>query len=186
MELITQRLLLRQWQDKDLPELARLNADPLVMKFYPNTLSTQKSNAIAEKLKALISDRGWGFWAVETLDDNIFIGFVGLHEPVYELPVNPCIEIGWRLAREHWGNGYATEAASASIKFGFEKLDLSEIYSFTSVANIKSRKVMERLKMTDQKMNFKHPMIPEGSPLREHVLYKLNRDNWMENYKTIA
>ena len=183
MELITKRLLIRQWQDKDLPKFARLNADPHVMEYYPNTLDSQQSNLIAEKLKVLISDRGWGLWAVETLSDNKFIGFAGLHEPLYELPVSPCIETGWRLAREYWGNGYATEAANASINFGFEKLKLSEIYSFTSVANIKSRKVMERLKMTDQKMNFEHPIIPVASPLREHVLYKLSRDNWMENYK---
>jgi len=183
MELKTKRLLLRQWQDKDLPEFAGLNADPHVMEYYPNTLDSQQSNEIAEKLKTLISDRGWGLWAVETLSDNKFIGFVGLHEPIYELPVNPCIEIGWRLAREHWGNGYATEAANAAINFGFEKLNLSEIYSFTSLANIKSRNVMERLKMIDQKMNFEHPIIPEASPLREHVLYKLSRDNWIENYK---
>jgi len=182
MELKTKRLLLRQWHDKDLPEFACLNADSAVMKYYPNTLNSQQSNAIAEKLRALISERGWGLWAVETLSDNEFIGFVGLHKPVHELPCTPCIEIGWRLAREHWGNGYATEAAIASVNFGFEELDLSEIFSFTSVTNTKSRKVMERLRMINQNMNFEHPVIPEASPLREHVLYRLSRDYWMKNY----
>jgi len=183
MQLRTSRLLLRQWQDNDLPGFARLNADPQVMKFYPSTLDAHQSNQVAAKLKALISDRGWGLWAVETLNTNEFIGFVGLHKPIHKLPCTPCIEIGWRLSKEHWGNGYATEAATASINFGFEELDLSEIFSFTSVTNTKSRNVMERLNMINQNSNFEHPILPEASTLREHVLYKLSRTNWMTHYK---
>lgn len=103
------------------------------------------------------------------------------NKPTYELPVTTCVEIGWRLAREYWGKGYATEAAKASLDIGFRKLDLEEVYSFTSVSNWKSRAVMERLNMVNTKSNFEHPMIPQNSPLREHVLYKIDKQTWIEN-----
>ena len=179
IEIHTERLLLRQWRKEDLPIFARLNADPVVMEYYPDILSTEESNTMAEKLETLISKRGWGFWAVETRDHKSFIGFVGLHTPIYELPVSPCIEVGWRLAKEYWGRGYATEAAKASLDIAFRKLDLLEVYSFASVSNIKSRAVMERLNMLNTGSNFDHPIIPENSPLREHVLYKIDKQRWM-------
>jgi len=176
-QIRTKRLLLRQWNDEDVVQFAKLNADPVVMEYYPNVLTIEQSNAMAEKLKSLISDNGWGFWAVEILENQSFIGFVGLHNPSYELPVTPCTEIGWRLAKEYWGKGYATEAAKACLDFGFKELNLSEIYSFTSVANKRSRGVMERINMKNENKNFEHPMIPMGNPLREHVLYKVSRHN---------
>ncbi len=105
------------------------------------------------------------------------MGFVGLHEPAYELPITPCVEIGWRLAKEYWGKGYATEAGKASLEIAFKILNLQEVYSFASVSNRQSWAVMERLKMKNTNKNFEHPIIPQNNPLREHVLYKITKQN---------
>ncbi|MEE8379956.1 MAG: GNAT family N-acetyltransferase [Gammaproteobacteria bacterium] len=175
IELKTERLRLRQWKQEDFPAFAMLNADPEVMRYYPDTLNEEESNDMAQRFESLLAYRGWGFWVVEKLDDKKFMGFVGLHEPTYDLPVTPCVEIGWRLARKYWGYGYATEAAKASLMVAFENLDLPEVYSFTSVLNKKSQAVMERLEMVNMKQNFEHPMIPGNSPLREHVLYRIDK-----------
>ena len=181
IEMTTDRLRLRQWKKDDFPAFAALNADAEVMKYYPGVLTQLESNDMAERFEALLEYNGWGFWVVEKLDDKKFMGFVGLNEPTYELPVTPCIEIGWKLAKEYWGYGYASEAAKASLAVAFEELDLSEVYSFTSVLNKKSQAVMERLGMIDMKKNFKHPMIPADHKLSEHVLYKLEKKNWLNN-----
>ncbi|KHD08019.1 GCN5 family acetyltransferase [Candidatus Thiomargarita nelsonii] len=178
VELKTNQLLLRQWQKEDFPLFAKINYDSVVMEYYPSVLSEDESNAMAHKFESLISERSWGFWAVELIDENKFIGFVGLHKPTYELPVTPCIEIGWRLAKEYWGKGYATEAARVALKFAFEELGLNEVYSFTSVSNKKSWSVMVRLGMQNTGANFEHPIIPESHPLREHVLYKITKAQW--------
>jgi RimJ/RimL family protein N-acetyltransferase len=181
IELKTERLILRQWSRSDLDNFAKINADPEVMKYYPKLLSRQESDAGIAKFEALITKNGWGFWAVETIDDQSFIGLVGLHQPLYKLPFSPCVEIGWRLARAEWGKGYVTEAGSACLEFAFDRLDLSEVYAFTSVANMKSRAVMERLNMINIRANFNHPTIPPNSPLREHVVYKIERRAWWSN-----
>ncbi|NOX43531.1 MAG: GNAT family N-acetyltransferase [Gammaproteobacteria bacterium] len=181
IEIDTKRLKLRQWRKDDLPIFAKLNADPVVMKYYPDVLSEKQSNEMAEKIESSIAQRGWGFWAVEKTDNKNFIGFVGLNEPTYDLPVTPCVEIGWRLAKKYWGNGYATEAAKAAMVVAFDKLNFSEIVSFTSVSNKQSRAVMERLGMINMQENFEHPLIPENSPLREHVLYKIEKQHWKAN-----
>jgi len=178
IELKTERLLLRQWRKSDFVDFALLNADPVVMEFFPNVLSEDESNTLANKIESLIAERGWGFWAVEHISNKVFIGFVGLHEPHYELPFNPCVEIGWRLARQYWGKGYATEAGKAALEFAFNHLKLNEVYSFAVVDNMKSIAVMERLKLKNTLSNFEHPMIPENSPLREHVLYKIDKASW--------
>jgi len=181
IELETKRLILRQWNKEDLEAFSLLNADPEVMEFFPKVLSRKESNAMAEKIKNLISDRGWGFWAVEVKNESAFIGFVGLNEPHYDLPFNPCVEIGWRLAKKYWSKGYATEAGSASLEFAFDQLNLDEVYSFATVHNIKSQAVMERLRLKNTMSNFNHPAIPKDSPLREHVLYKIDKKSWVLN-----
>lgn len=180
-ELVTKRLTLRQWQFSDYELFAEINKDPVVMKYYPNTLTKVESDAFAKKIESLILKRGWGFWAVELKATKQFIGFVGLHHPEADLPFSPCTEIGWRLSKKHWGNGYATEAASTALKYAFETLQLDEVVSFTSLQNVKSKSVMERLNMVNAMQNFEHPDIPAGHKLREHVLYKITRSQWVHN-----
>jgi RimJ/RimL family protein N-acetyltransferase len=171
----TARLQLRQWQDRDRDPFAAMGADPQVMEHFPALLDREASNAMVDRLQALIADRGWGLWAVELSATQEFIGFVGLHTPQAELPFSPCIEVGWRLATDYWGKGYATEAAQAALKVGFEVLELSEIVSFTALSNVRSQAVMQRLGMTHSG-TFEHPNIPIGHLLREHCLYRLSHN----------
>lgn len=177
-QLETNRLILRQWQAQDYAHFAKINNDPLVMEYYPSILTELESNALAKRIEDLISTHGWGFWALELKENNQFIGFVGLNRPVYELPTNPCVEIGWRLAKNYWRNGYATEAANAALKYAFEILQLTEVVSFASVNNIKSIAVMKRLHMLNTLQNFDHPDLALVDHLREHVLYKITKTQW--------
>ena len=169
VELETERLKLRQWKHSDYKPFSEMNADSEVLKYFPHTLSESESNALADKIESLIAKKGWGFWAVELKNSNDFIGFVGLHEPT-DLPFTPCVEIGWRLAKQYWRHGYATEAAQAALKFAFETLCLDEVVSFTSLLNKRSQAVMQKLNMVDSGQNFEHPNVPVGNQLREHVL----------------
>ncbi len=171
--LATERLLLRSWRPADRAALAALNADPRVMEWFPATLSPQESDAVAEVIERRLRHQGWGFWAVEIRGGAEFIGFVGLN-PAEETLGYPAVEIGWRLAAEHWGHGYAPEAARASLRFGFDTLGLDQIVALTAVGNVKSRRVMEKIGMThDPADDFENQRIPEGSPLRRHVLYRI-------------
>jgi RimJ/RimL family protein N-acetyltransferase len=174
--LQTQRLLLREWRDEDLEPFARMNADPAVMEHFPTTLSRSESDAVAERIRGEFVERGFGWWALEIPGETAFAGFVGLSVPSFELPfpcTSPCVEIGWRLATSAWGKGYATEAARAVLTHGFDVLALEEVVSFTVVANARSRRVMERIGMTRrEEEDFEHPRLPEGHPLRRHVLYR--------------
>lgn len=181
IEFDTELLRLRQWCAADREPFAALNADPKVMGFYPTPLDRAESDAMAIRCQALIDERGWGFWAVETKYSQEFIGFVGLHTPAPELPFSPCVEVGWRLAAKHWDKGFATEAARSALRIGFERLGLPEIVSFTSVGNIRSRAVMERLGMSQAEEMFEHPAIPAGSALCKHCLYRISRSQWLTN-----
>ena len=173
--LVTERLILRGWQDDDLPAFAALNADPRVMEFLPKTLSREESDARAAQIVEHFARHGFGLWAVEAPGAAKFVGFAGLSVPSYEAHFTPCVEIGWRLAFEHWNRGYATEAARRAAAFGFEQLGLKEIVSFTVPANERSQRVMLRLGMKrSADEDFEHPVLPEGHPLRRHVLYRLS------------
>jgi len=181
--LDTPRLRLRQWRDDDLAPFARMNADPRVMAHFPTLLDAPTSDAVAARLRAEIAERGWGFWAVEARDDaqagaGGFIGFTGLRIPAVPLPIGPCVEIGWRLAHEHWGCGYASEAARAALDYGFGTLGLAEIVSFTALQNARSQAVMRRIGMTHRGEVFEHPGVAPGHPLRAHCLYRLTREEW--------
>lgn len=173
----TERLLLRQWRDEDFEPFAALNADPVVMEFFPSVISRADSDAAAAGNRAHIEEHGWGLWAVEVTDTGDFIGFTGLWSvPPAEFAFAPAVEVGWRLARPYWGHGFATEAARAAVYFGFGELALPEIVSMTSVDNHRSRRVMEKLGMTrDPADDFQHPRVPEGHPTRPHVLYRLKK-----------
>lgn len=174
----TARLRLRQWTEADFAPFASLCQDREVMRHFPKVLSQSQSYAMATKIRDLIAVQGWGFWAVEIPDEHPFIGFVGLHRPQSPLPFAPCTEIGWRLASAHWGNGYATEAANACLRFGFTQLDLDDIVAFTTVNNDPSRAVMTKIGMTNTQGNFNHPDISPDHPCCEHVLYRLTRSEW--------
>jgi RimJ/RimL family protein N-acetyltransferase len=172
-ELATDRLKLRQWGNADLQPFAELNADPEVMRYFPATLTRAESDGFAGYARETIDLQGWGLWAVEVADGPPFIGFVGLNRVSFEEHFTPAVEVGWRLARPFWGNGYATEAGAAAVRFGFEQIDLDEIVSFTTTSNEPSIRVMRRLGMRyDAAGDFDHPRVAEG-PLRRHVLYRL-------------
>jgi len=170
----TDRLLLRRWRDDDLVPFAELNSDPEVMTYMPTRLDRRESDAFAARIREQLEQRGFGLWAVEVPEVASFIGYVGLSVPRFTAAFTPCVEVGWRLARAHWGRGYATEAARAALTFGFGHVGLEEIVSFTVPANSKSIAVMERLGMRhDPADDFDHPSLPAGHPLQRHVLYRL-------------
>ncbi len=167
------RVVLRGWRAEDLEPFAALNADPCVMEHHPAPLSRAQSDSmVCDRIATQFAKRGYGLWAVEVPGVAPFIGFVGLQAPNFEAHFTPCVEIGWRLAAQYWGRGYATEAARAALTFGFTEARLDEIVSFTVPANRRSIAVMERLGMT-YVGEFEHPNLQPGHPLRTHVLYKL-------------
>ena len=175
----TNRLVLRQWNQEDLEPFANLNADSRVMEYFLGLKTKEESDHSACLMSGHIEKYGWGFWAVSVAKTGEFIGLIGLEDVHFKTDFTPAIEIGWRLAFKHWGKGYATEGALASLRYGFETLKLDEIVSFTAVGNMRSRAVMERIGMYhDSKSDFDHPKLPEGHPLRKHVLYRINTQSW--------
>ena len=186
-ELVTARLRLRGWRDADREPWAVLNADPEVMAHFPTTLTRATSDRLLDLTMDGWTENGFGLWALERTEDSAFLGFTGLSRPSFEAHFTPAVEVGWRLARHAWGQGFATEAARAALAFGFGTLGLEEIVSFTVPANDRSRAVMERIGMHhDQADDFDHPKLPEGHPLRRHVLYRLRRSAWAAGRVTPA
>ena len=175
--LRTPRLLLRPWRETDLAPFAALNADPEVRRWFVGTLTREESDAQATRLQDHIAAHGFGFWAVEAPGAAPFIGIVGLQHVSFAAPFAPAVETGWRLARAHWGKGYATEAARAALAHAFGPLDLREVVSFAVPGNLGSRRVMERIGMRrDPEGDFDYPALPEGHPFRRMVLYRAARD----------
>jgi RimJ/RimL family protein N-acetyltransferase len=178
-EVHTPRLLLRAIGDRDIDAFAAMNADPRVMEHLPACLSRDESEQLIETIRANVAENGFGPWAVEIPGRASFIGIVGFHRATFEAPFTPCIEIAWRLAADHWGQGYATEAARAALQFAFEHLAADEILAWTVPQNGASRRVMEKLGMThDPADDFDHPRLPEGHRLRRHVVYRIDRATW--------
>lgn len=173
MILRTARLRLREWQPEDLDPFAAMNRDPEVMRHFPTLQDRTGSAGFIERVQACFVARSFCAWALE-LPGSGFIGFCGLMVPRFTAPFTPCVEIGWRLARAHWGQGYATEAARTALADGFGRCALREIAAYTVPANLPSRRVMERIGMThDPADDFDHPTLPEGHPLKPHVLYRI-------------
>ncbi|WP_422373927.1 GNAT family N-acetyltransferase [Roseibium sp.] len=180
--LETDRLLLRAWQEDDVEPFAALCADPEVMRHFPEPLTREKSEQLIARAKEKQEKDGFSIAPVEIRKTGEFLGFVGLNVPTYAapLPFDPCVEIGWRLSKSSWGKGYASEAARAWLRFGFETVGLEEIVAFTIPANLPSQKVMERIGMTrDFDGDFRHPSLPQDHPISEHVLYRLSKTNWL-------
>jgi RimJ/RimL family protein N-acetyltransferase len=172
--IITDRLLLRRWRESDREPFRSLNADPRVMEFFPALLTPEETDAGIARVQNHFDRHGFGFYAVELRESETFIGFVGLNIPSFEAPFMPAVEIGWRLAFDFWGRGLATEGARTVINHAFKTLGLASLVSFTVPANVRSRRVMEKLGMIqDPSGDFDHPMIPQGHSLQRHVLYRL-------------
>jgi RimJ/RimL family protein N-acetyltransferase len=169
-------ILLRQWNDADFEPFAEMNADIEVMRFFPRLLTTEESRKAFQRFQQGIEKRGWGLWAVQV--DGRFAGFTGLSEPQFAAHFTPCVEIGWRLRREYWGQGIAFAAAQQASEYAFSVLRLEELVSFTTTTNSRSRKLMERLGFShDLRDDFMHPSLEEGHPLRHHVLYRKRADS---------
>jgi RimJ/RimL family protein N-acetyltransferase len=174
-EILTDRLRLRAWLPTDRALFATLNADPRVMEYFVSTLSRERSDALASQCEETLDRYGFGFWAVDVPGIAAFVGFIGLSVPNFQTHFTPCVEIGWRLAAEYWNRGYATEGASAALRFGFDTLQLGEIVAFTVPSNVRSRRVMEKIGMVHNPADdFDHPLVPEGHPLRRHLLYRVS------------
>jgi RimJ/RimL family protein N-acetyltransferase len=199
--LTTSRLVLRTWTDEDAEVLYRLSNDPEVMRFFPSMPTREQVDELVGRHHENLAAGRPGLFAVSvvkpapgpvvstrrhaqstaepTTETGGFIGFVGLATPSFEAPFMPCVEIGWRLAKHAWGQGFATEAGKAALEHGFGTLGLPEIVSFTAVVNEPSIAVMRRLGMhRDAAGDFDHPRVPEGHPVRRHVLYRLRADEW--------
>jgi ribosomal-protein-alanine N-acetyltransferase len=177
--LSNRRIRLRPWRGEDREAFAIINSDPRVMEFFASPLSRRESDAMIEDIQKHFNQHGFGLWALEVPDVAPLIGFAGLAVKTFPAPFTPCVEVGWRLAFEHWGRGYATEAARLALGYAFGTLALADVVSYTSVTNRRSRAVMERLGMRrDPAEDFDHPALPEGHPLQRHVLYRLDSDSY--------
>jgi len=172
-----QRVTLRHWRDDDLAPFAALNADPEVMRHFMAPLTPAESDALAARIRANFASRGFAQWALDVPGLG-FVGFVGLSVVPFELPLpersGPAHEIGWRLARAAWGQGYASEAAALALAHGFEVLQLPRVLSFTAATNSASQAVMQRIGMR-LRGEFEHPRIPVGHRIRRHLLYAADR-----------
>jgi RimJ/RimL family protein N-acetyltransferase len=180
VELRSARTLLRAWRDDDLPAWVAMNADPEVRRYFSSVQTETEALAEAGRARANLARRGWGMWALEIPGQLPFAGMVGLNVPSFEAPFMPVVEMGWRLPRAAWGQGWASEAAAAAAAFGFDVLGLDELVAFTTLSNQPSRRVMTRLGMQhDPAEDFDHPTVPEGHPFRLHTLYRLPRSRFL-------
>ncbi|MBO1752769.1 GNAT family N-acetyltransferase [Actinotalea sp. BY-33] len=173
-EITTDRLLMRGFTDADRDPFARMNADPRVMEHFVTPMTRDRSDAFVDRIIDHWSTHGWGLWALERRDTGEFIGYTGLWPVRFEAAFVPRVEVGWRLAAEHWGHGFATEAARAAVDHAFTTLGWPEVTSFTAVGNLRSQRVMERIGMRrEPEWDFDHPAVPVGHPVRPHVFYRL-------------
>jgi RimJ/RimL family protein N-acetyltransferase len=172
----TSRLILRQWRQGDREPFAAMNADPRVMEFMTHVLSREESDEFVDRIEAQFARHGFCLYAAELRDSNRFIGFIGIHVPRFEAAFTPCVEIGWRLSPDVWGQGLATEGGHAVVAHAFGNLRLEELVSFTARMNKRAQHLIEKMGMTrDPAEDFDHPLVPAGNPLVPHVLYRLRR-----------
>jgi RimJ/RimL family protein N-acetyltransferase len=180
--LSSDRVSLRRWRDEDRDAFAAINSDARVMEYFQASLSRAESDAMVDGIQKHFNEHDFGLWAIEVPGVASFIGFAGLAVARFSAHFTPCVEIGWRLAFEHWGHGYATEAARLALGYGFGKLALPEIVSFTTATNRRSRAVMERLGMRrDPAHDFDYPSLPKNHPLLRHVLYRLRSGSYFSS-----
>ncbi len=172
------RLVFRDWRPHDRIDFRAMNRDPRVMAFFTKTLNDQETDAFYQVIQDEFTQLGYGLFAVETQEDGQFIGFIGFHRAIFPAAFTPCLEIGWRLKHDVWGQGLATEGALACLRYGFEQLEINDIYSFTSKINTRSERVMQKIGLT-KIAEFQHPSIAAGHPLRDHVLYHISTNRRM-------
>ncbi|MFD2082399.1 Protein N-acetyltransferase, RimJ/RimL family [Actinopolymorpha cephalotaxi] len=178
-ELKTERLLLRRWRESDRAPFAAMNADPAVMEHFVSPLSEADSDAFVDRMEAAFERDGYGLWAVEVRETGDFVGFTGLSRVTFDAPFVPAVEVGWRLAHHAWGRGFAPEAARAALGFAFDTVGLAEVVSFTAPVNERSQAVMRKIGMRrDPDGDFDHPRVPEGHPIRPHVLWRIGVHDW--------
>ena len=170
----SERLIFRDWKQEDLSEFRKMNADPIVMEYFPSILTHSETDAFYARIKENMQSVGYGLYAVEVKETGAFIGFIGLHQANLNLGFDPFVEIGWRLKKEAWGMGYATEGAKRCLAYGFEQLGFTAVYSFTSVLNTRSERVMRSIGMMKQS-TFDHPRIDKEDVLCKHVLYRIEK-----------
>jgi len=186
-ELRTRRLLLRQWKDSDYAAWAVMNADAEVRKYFPKVLNREDADGEATRIRAGIAQRGWGMWAIEVPGVHPFVGFVGLSVPAIDVAWMPAVEVGLRLARDAWGQGYATEAAAAALHFAFNELALNEVVAMSVVPNTPSHRVMDRLGMVrDPAADFDHPRVPQDWALKRHILHRITAEQFAKRQHTWA
>ncbi len=182
--LETKRLIIRTWSLKDIEAYYNINQEKEVLKFLPSSLSIEEVSNFIKQSNISHNRYGYSLWALELKSNNELIGFTGLNYTDWKANFTPAVEIGWRLGFKHWGKGYAFEAAISSLKYGFEKCDLDEIVSFTVPRNVRSIKLMEKLGMKrDFNGDFFHPKLKLTHPLSHHILYRLNSNEFVYEYK---
>ncbi len=180
--ITTERLILRAWKNEDVVPYAEMNADPRVREFFPSVLTREQSEAEVRRLQAIYNEDGFCLFAAELIETEEFVGFIGLITMTFAVPfiAQPAVEIGWRLSHKYWGKGLATEGAQGAVRYAFETLKLNEIVAITVPANVRSRRVMEKIGMKHlPELDFDHPGVTMGHPLRPHVLYVLQRDSYL-------
>lgn len=177
--IATDRLVLRRWHDGDRAPFAAMGQDAEVMRYFPSLLTAAQSDALVDRIEASIDAKGYGLWALERRSDHVFIGFTGLADIGFASPIEGDVEIGWRLRRDAWGHGYATEAAHAALAWGLANLGCARIVSMTATTNHPSQAVMARIGMVRRpELDFDHPRLPDGSPLKRHVVWVAERGHW--------
>jgi ribosomal-protein-alanine N-acetyltransferase len=177
-EFESDRLGFRLWKDEDYEPFAKMNANPVVMKYFPRTLTKEQSDQFIGRIMNHFKEHGYGLWAVEIKDTGEFIGYLGFYTATFEAEFTPCVEIGWRLDNKFWNKGYATEGAKRCLDYGFKSLGFQEVFSFTSLLNKPSVNVMKKIGLKEHR-TFLHPALCEGHPLREHVLYKIDKETYL-------
>lgn len=170
----SERLGFREWQASDLEPFAALNADEEVMEFFPKKLTQEQTELFIDISTAHFQAHGFGWYAVDLLETGRFIGFIGFQHVKFDAPFTPAIEVGWRLDKDYWNQGLATEGAKACLQHGWEKLDFETVHSFTASVNKRSARVMQKIGM-HYESNFMHPKVEKGHLLEEHVLYRIDR-----------
>lgn len=168
----SERLGFRNWQEADMEPMSALNADPDVMEYFPAVKSNEETAQFINRMQNLFEEKGFCYFAVDRLDNQSFIGFIGFGWQTWEAPFNPSVDIGWRLSSSNWGNGFATEGATRCLKYGFENLGFEKVNSIASIVNIKSTNVMQKIGM-QQVMNFEHSLLLDFPQIKDCVLFSI-------------